>query len=52
MVSTLALVVGLVVVDVFKPGAGMNIDVATLDTSASPPTPSSGRYMHRSWTSS
>ena len=34
VVSTLALVVGLVVVDVFKPGAGMNIDVATLDTSS------------------
>ena len=33
VVSTLALVVGLVVVDVFKPGAGMNIDVARLDTS-------------------
>ena len=33
VVSTLALVVGLVVVDVFKPGASMNIDVATLDTS-------------------
>lgn len=34
VVSTLALVVGLVVVDVFKPGAGMNIDAATLDTSS------------------
>jgi DAACS family dicarboxylate/amino acid:cation (Na+ or H+) symporter/aerobic C4-dicarboxylate transport protein len=34
VVSTLALVVGLVVVDVFKPGAGMNIDIATLDTSS------------------
>ena len=34
VVSTLALVVGLVVVDVFKPGAGMNIDVASLDTSS------------------
>ena len=34
VVSTLALVVGLVVVDVFKPGAGMNIDVSTLDTSS------------------
>ncbi|OQR30208.1 C4-dicarboxylate transporter DctA [Pseudomonas sp. Bc-h] len=34
VVSTLALVVGLIVVDVFKPGAGMNIDVATLDTAS------------------
>ncbi|WPP01767.1 dicarboxylate/amino acid:cation symporter [Pseudomonas sp. HR96] len=32
VVSTLALVVGLVVVNVFKPGAGMNVDVASLDT--------------------
>lgn len=34
VVSTLALVIGLVVVDVFKPGVGMNIDVATLDSSS------------------
>jgi len=32
VVSTIALVIGLVVVNVLKPGAGMNIDVATLDT--------------------
>jgi DAACS family dicarboxylate/amino acid:cation (Na+ or H+) symporter/aerobic C4-dicarboxylate transport protein len=32
IVSTLALVIGLVVVNVLKPGAGMNIDPATLDT--------------------
>jgi aerobic C4-dicarboxylate transport protein len=31
-VSSLALVIGLIVVHVIKPGAGMNIDVATLDT--------------------
>jgi aerobic C4-dicarboxylate transport protein len=31
VVSTLALIVGLVIVNVVKPGAGMNIDVATLD---------------------
>lgn len=30
-VSTLALVIGLVVANVFKPGAGMNVDPATLD---------------------
>jgi aerobic C4-dicarboxylate transport protein len=34
VVSTLALLVGLVIVNVVKPGAGMNIDVATLDASA------------------
>ena len=33
-VSTLALVVGLVVANVVQPGAGMNIDPATLDASA------------------
>jgi len=32
VVSSLALVIGLIVVHVIKPGAGMNIDVATLDT--------------------
>ena len=31
IVSTFALVIGLVVVNVFKPGAGFNIDAATLD---------------------
>jgi len=31
VVSTLALVIGLVVVNVWKPGAGMNIDAKTLD---------------------
>jgi aerobic C4-dicarboxylate transport protein len=32
VVSTLALVVGLVIVNLLKPGVGMNIDVSTLDT--------------------
>jgi aerobic C4-dicarboxylate transport protein len=32
VVSTLALIVGLVVVNLAKPGAGMNVDVSTLDT--------------------
>jgi aerobic C4-dicarboxylate transport protein len=32
VVSTLALVIGLVVVNVLQPGAGMNIDVSILDT--------------------
>ncbi len=34
IVSTLALVLGLVVVNVVKPGVGMNIDVASLDAKA------------------
>ncbi|MBI5615902.1 MAG: dicarboxylate/amino acid:cation symporter [Gammaproteobacteria bacterium] len=33
-VSTLALAIGLVIVNVVKPGHGMNVDPATLDTSA------------------
>ena len=32
VVSTVALLVGLVIVNVFQPGGGMNIDPATLDT--------------------
>lgn len=32
VVSSLALAIGLIVVHVIKPGAGMNIDVSTLDT--------------------
>ena len=31
IVSTVALIIGLTVVNVWKPGAGMNVDVATLD---------------------
>jgi aerobic C4-dicarboxylate transport protein len=34
VVSSLALIVGLVVVNVVRPGAGMNIDAASLDTKA------------------
>jgi len=33
VVSSIALVIGLVVVNVVQPGAGMNVDVATLDAS-------------------
>jgi len=32
VVSTLALIIGLIVVNVMQPGVGMNIDVQTLDT--------------------
>ncbi len=34
VVSSIALVIGLIVVNVLKPGVGMNADVSTLDTSA------------------
>ena len=34
VVSTIALIVGLVLVNLLKPGAGMNIDPSTLDTKA------------------
>ncbi|MCX6614410.1 MAG: dicarboxylate/amino acid:cation symporter, partial [Acidobacteria bacterium] len=34
VVSTIALVVGLVVVNVIQPGAGMNVDIKTLDAGA------------------
>ncbi|HEY6644688.1 dicarboxylate/amino acid:cation symporter [Povalibacter sp.] len=33
IMSTIALIIGLIVVNVVKPGVGMNIDVSTLDTS-------------------
>jgi aerobic C4-dicarboxylate transport protein len=33
VVSTVALLIGLIVVNVVRPGAGMNVDVATLDAS-------------------
>jgi aerobic C4-dicarboxylate transport protein len=34
VVSTLALIIGLIIVNLFKPGAGMNIDPLTLDQAA------------------
>jgi aerobic C4-dicarboxylate transport protein len=34
VVSTLALIIGLIIVNVVKPGVGMNVDPATLDASA------------------
>lgn len=33
VVSTLALIIGLIVVNIYKPGAGMNVDPASLDPS-------------------
>ena len=32
VVSTIALIIGLIVVNVWAPGVGMNVDVSTLDT--------------------
>ncbi|WP_332671450.1 dicarboxylate/amino acid:cation symporter [Aromatoleum sp.] len=34
VVSTIALIIGLIVVNVWQPGAGMNVDASTLDTKA------------------
>ena len=34
VVTTLALIIGLIVINVLKPGVGMNVDVASLDTKA------------------
>jgi len=34
VVSSFALIIGLVLVNVFQPGSGMNVDVSTLDTKA------------------
>lgn len=34
LVSSLALVIGLVVVNIAKPGVGMNVDISTVDTAA------------------
>ncbi len=45
LVSTLALIVGLVVVNLLQPGAGMHIDPATLDTQAIASYTASGKAM-------
>ncbi len=34
IVSTIALIIGLIIVNVVQPGAGMNVDPATLDAKA------------------
>jgi len=34
VMSTVALIVGLVIINVIRPGSGMNVDPATLDTKA------------------
>lgn len=45
VVSTLALVIGLIVVNVAQPGAGLNVDVSTLDTKAVDSYASSARSL-------
>ena len=42
-VSTLALIIGLIVVNIARPGAGMNVDAATIDASAVAQYASAGR---------
>ena len=49
VVSTLALVIGLVVVNVLKPGAGFNIDPTTLDPEHRPELRDRKRTRHSSW---
>lgn len=34
VVTTMALIIGLIVINILKPGAGMNVDTATLDTTS------------------
>jgi aerobic C4-dicarboxylate transport protein len=46
VVSTLALFIGLVVVNVFKPGAGFNIDPATLDPNLTKSYVENGPALH------
>ena len=46
IVSTIALVMGLIVVNVVKPGAGMNVDPAALDAGAVAQYVTAGRGQH------
>ena len=46
VISTLALVIGLVVVNVMKPGVGFNIDPATLDPEAVATSKEAGKQAH------
>jgi aerobic C4-dicarboxylate transport protein len=45
VVSTAALVIGLVVVNLLKPGAGMRVDLSTLDSQAVAPYVAAGRQQ-------
>ena len=46
VISTLALVIGLVVVNLLQPGAGFNIDPATLDPDAVAASREAGKQAH------
>ncbi len=46
VISTLALIIGLVVVNILKPGAGFNIDPATLDPKALATSHAAGQQAH------
>ncbi len=46
IVSTIALVIGLIVVNIVKPGAGMNVDPAALDAGAVAQYVTAGRGQH------
>jgi aerobic C4-dicarboxylate transport protein len=46
IVSTVALVIGLIVVNIVKPGAGMNVDPAALDAGAVAQYVTAGRGQH------
>jgi len=46
VVSTIALIVGLVIINLIQPGAGMNIDPATLDTKNIAAYTGPGRWSH------
>jgi aerobic C4-dicarboxylate transport protein len=45
ILTTIALTIGLIVGNVFKPGAGMNVNVATLDASSIAAYTSSGQHL-------
>ena len=45
VVSTVALIIGLVIVNLVQPGVGINVDPATLDTKASPPYAAPGKMQ-------
>jgi aerobic C4-dicarboxylate transport protein len=45
VLTTIALTIGLIVGNLFKPGAGMNVNVATLDASAIAAYTSSGQHL-------
>ena len=49
VMTTVALIIGLTVVNLWRPGVGMNIDPAALDTYCSPPPPPCRSRGRRRW---